>query len=175
SVEETVSIRGIRRLFAEETGIPFDETPEPDVIYKIGIGSLKGPQKEAVRAWENFGKVLGEVLANAVTLIDGLVVIGGGLSGAYRLFLPKTVEVMNRKFQKPDGGTFPRMEVCTCNLHDHNGMETFLSQEKVMVNVPFTNEPVPYYPQKKIGVGITWLGTSRAVAVGAYAFAMNRI
>ncbi|NOX86417.1 MAG: ROK family protein, partial [Chlorobi bacterium] len=30
SVEETVSIRGIRRLFAEETGIPFDETPEPD-------------------------------------------------------------------------------------------------------------------------------------------------
>ena len=34
---------------------------------------------------------------------------------------------------------------------------------------------VDYDPVKKIGVGITRLGTSRAVAVGAYAYALNEL
>ncbi len=175
SVEEVLSIRGIKRLYAEETGMPFEEVPEPAMIFKIADGSRQGPQKEAVRAWERFGEVLGEVLANAVTLTDSLVVIGGGLSGAYHFFLLKAVERMNRKFLKPDDGTFPRMEITACNLDDEAGMREFLSQQKIMINVPFSDKKVPYYPQKKTGVGITRLGTSHAVAVGAYAFAMNRL
>jgi len=89
SVEEVLSIRGIKRLYAEETGMPFEEVPEPAMIFKIADGSRQGFQEEAVRAWERFGEVLGESLANAVTLTDSLVVIGGGLSGAYHFFLPK--------------------------------------------------------------------------------------
>ncbi len=175
SVEEVLSIRGIKRLYAEETGIPFDDVPEPEIIFRIADGSRQGPQQEAVRAWERFGEVLGEALANAVTLTDSLVVIGGGLSGAFHFFLPKAVEQMNRMFKKPGGGTFPRMEITASNLHDEAGLKEFLSQQKIMVKVPFSKNVVPYYPQKKTCVGITRLGTSRAVAVGAYAFAMNRI
>ncbi len=175
TVEETLSIRGIKRLFAGETGIPFEEVPEPDMIFEIGDGNRQGFQKEAIVAWRKFGGVLGEALANAITLIDGLVVIGGGLSGAFPLFLPKAVETMNRKFKKPDGGTVPRMEIVACNLNNEKGLNEFLTQKRFMVNVPFSEEKIPYYPQKKTGVGITRMGTSRAVAVGAFAFAMERI
>lgn len=175
TVEETLSIRGIKRLFAGETGIPFEEVPEPDMIFEIGDGNRQGFQKEAIAAWQKFGGVLGEALANAITLIDGLVVIGGGLSGAFPLFLPKAVETMNRKFQKPDGGTVTRMEIAACNLNDETGLKEFLTQEQLMISVPFCKEKVTYYPQKKTGVGITRLGTSRAVAVGAYAFAVKEM
>jgi glucokinase len=175
SVEETLSIRGIRRIFAEEAGIAQTRSPEPYSIYKIGMGSKEGNKEAAVKAWQRFGEVLGEALANAVTLVDGLVVIGGGLSGAYPLFLPSAVEQMNRKFTKPDGGEVPRMEIDAYNLEDVMGMDQFLNYMKVMIDVPFSDEKVPYYPQKKTGVANTWLGTSKAVAIGAYAFAAEKV
>ncbi len=119
--------------------------------------------------------MLADAIANAVTLVDGLVVIGGGLSGAYPLFLPKTVEMLNRKFDKPNGGSVPRMEINAFNLEDEMGLDQFLNYIKVMVNVPFSDEKVPYYPEKKTGVANTRLGTSKAVAIGAYAFAADKV
>jgi glucokinase len=43
-----------------------------------------------------------------------------------------------------------------------------------MVKVPFSDKEVWYDPSKKIGVTATKLGTSSAVCIGAYAFAMNQ-
>ena len=74
--------------------------------------------------------VLADAIANANTLIDGITVIGGGLSGAYPLFLPKTIEMLNRKFTRADGGLFPRMEVSAFNLEDEKGMQRFLHFEQ---------------------------------------------
>ena len=175
SIEETISIRGIRRLYAEETGLAGEKIPGPYTIFQIGKGLAKGPKGKALAAWERFGEVLGEVLANAVTLIDGLVVIGGGLSGAYHFFLPKTIEMMNRAFSNADGSTTPRMEIEAYNLNDSHGRKQFFDRKKKTINVPFSNETASYYPQKKTGVGITRLGTSQAVAMGAYAFAVKRL
>lgn len=175
SVEETLSIRGIKRLYAEELGIAFDEVLEPYSIFKIGMGTKEGNKSAAQRAWEKFGLVLGDAMANAITLVDGLVVIGGGLSGAYPLFLPKAIEMMNRKFSRFRGGEFPRMEVDAFNLEDEKGMNNFCLQESKLVNIPFSDEKVYFDPQKKTGIGVTRLGTSRAVAIGAYAFAMEKL
>jgi glucokinase len=44
-----------------------------------------------------------------------------------------------------------------------------------MIKVPFSNQKVWYDPTKCVGVGITKLGTSSAVAIGAYAFAMEQL
>lgn len=174
SIEETLSIRGIKNLFAEELGIPIEKAPEPYTIFKIGTGKKEGNRTVAIKAWEKFGEVLADGLANALTMIDGLVVIGGGLSGAFPLFLPKTIEMLNRKFKK-EGGTVPRMEIAAFNLEEQKGLDEFLRNEKVMVKVPFSNEEVPYYPKKKTGAANTRLGTSKAVAIGAYAFAAKRM
>ena len=139
------------------------------------MGTKEGPKEAAISAWQEFGEVLADGIANALTLIDGITVIGGGLSGAYPLFLPTVVENLNRNFIKPGGGSVPRMEVVAYNLEDEEGLKNFLTREEKMIKVPFSDNKVPYLPEKKVGVGVTRLGTSRAVAVGAYAFAAKRL
>lgn len=175
SIEETLTIRGIKRLFAEEANITFEKSPEPFEIYKIGLGEKQGNQKAAIEAWEMFGVVLGDAIADANSLIDGIAVIGGGLSGAYPLFLPKTVEMMNRKFTRTDGGKFPRMEVSAYNLEDEKDLQQFLHFDKKMITVPFSDDCIPYYEEKKMGVGISRLGTSESVALGAYQLAIDNL
>lgn len=139
------------------------------------MGTKEGPKEAAIAAWQEFGEVLADGIANALTLIDGITVIGGGLSGAYPLFLPTVVENLNRNFIKPGGGSVPRMEVVAYNLEDEEGLKNFLTREEKMIRVPFSDDEIPYLPEKKVGVGVTRLGTSRAVAVGAYAFAAKRL
>lgn len=175
SVEEALSIRGIRRLYSEELKVNITDVPEPFSIFKIGMGTKEGNQLAAKKAWENFGLILGDAIANAATLVDGLVVIGGGLSGAHPLFLPKTIEMMNRRFSRFGGGEVPRMEIDAFNLEDDIDRKKFYDQKSEMINVPFSNQQVPYNPDKKTVVGVTRLGTSRAVAIGAYAFAAEKL
>jgi len=175
SIEETLTIRGIKRLFADEANISFEQSPEPFDVYQIGLGKKEGDQKAAIAAWEKFGIVLADALANAISLIDGIAVIGGGLSGAYPLFLPKTIEMMNRKFSRADGRQFQRMEISAYNLEDKSRLKQFLHHDKKMIKVPFSEEKVPYYEEKKTGIAISHLGTSEAVAIGAYHFAANKL
>ena len=175
SIEEDLSIRGIKRLYSEELSVNIAEVPEPYSIFKIGMGETEGDQNAAKKAWEKFGLILGDAMANAVTMIDGLVVIGGGLSGAYPLFLPKALEMMNRRFLRFGGGEVPRMEIDAYNLEDINDSKSFYDHKSELIDVPFSKEQVLYIPDKKTAVGVTRLGTSRAVAVGAYAFAAEKL
>jgi len=175
SIEELLTIRGIKKLFAEEAHITFEESPEPFDIFNIGLGKAHGNRQAAITAWEKFGTVLADAIANANTLIDGLTVIGGGLSGAYPLFLPKTIEMLNRKFTRADGGQFPRMEVSAYSLEDEKEVQRFLHFEQKMITIPFSNQTIPYYEEKKTGIGISRLGTSEAVALGAYALAVDKL
>lgn len=175
SIEETLSIRGIRSLFIQKAGIDEENCPEPWEIYKIAIGEIAGNKQAAIDAWETFGVVLGQSLANAITLIDGLIVLGGGLSGAHKLFLPKAVETMNGVFVRTGGQTFQRLEVVAYNLEDTVSFSEFIQNEDIDIIVPKTGKKVRYTPVKKIGVGISKLGTSEAVAVGAYSFAEKQL
>ena len=54
-------------------------------------------------------------------------------------------------------------------------MKDFLQKDDVEIKIPKSNQTVLYSPTKKVGVGISKLGTSNAVAFGAYAFAASRI
>lgn len=175
SVEEVLSIRGLRKLYAQEAGIIFDQTPQPFDIYQMGMGEKEGDKQAAIAAWNRFGEILGEALANAIILIDGLIVIGGGLSGAWKLFLPKAVETMNGRFFKPDGQTISRMEVFAYNLHNSDCLADFLINDEIMISVPQSDKKMAYSPIKKVGVGISLLGTSEAVALGATVFAGDKV
>jgi glucokinase len=50
SIEETLSIRGIKRLFCKKSGITPELCPEPYEIYKIGIGQQQGNKNAALAA-----------------------------------------------------------------------------------------------------------------------------
>jgi len=171
SIEETLSIRGIKHLYCEKSGVKPELCPEPTEIFEIGTVQKKGNTDAAISAWETFGTVLGQTLANAITLVDGLIVLGGGLSGAHTLFMPKVIEAMNGKFITNKGETVQRMETFAYNLENENCLSDFLNSDEIEITVPFSTQKTLYSPIKKIGIGISRLGTSNAVAIGANAFA----
>jgi glucokinase len=174
NIEESVSIRGIRRVYAQEAGIAEGAAPEPKDIFAIGKGEKPGPRAAAVEAFRRMGEAAGDALASAVTLVDGVVVIGGGLTGAAELFLPALVAEMNGTFETPSG-RIPRLEVKAFNLEDPAERAAFVKGAAREVVVPGSARRVAYDPLKRIGVGLSRLGTSRATALGAYAFALAEL
>jgi glucokinase len=52
-------------------------------------------------------------------------------------------------------------------------MAAFIRGRQCEVTVPGTTRKVIYDPLKRVGVGLSRLGTSEAVAIGAYAFALH--
>jgi glucokinase len=174
NIEEAVSIRAIRRVYAERAGISFDEAPEPKKIYAIGKGDQIGNREAAVEAFRSMGEAAGDALASAITLIDGLVVIGGGLTGASELFLPALVAEMNAPYETPTG-PLVRLEMTAFNLEDPEERARFVAGEVKEVVVPGSTRTVTYDPLERVGVGLSRLGTSKAVALGAYAYALTAL
>jgi glucokinase len=173
--EEKISIRAVRREYAELTGIPFDDAPEPKDIYRIATSAAEGPAAQAREAFARLGRDLGEVLADLSNAVDGLVVVGGGLAGAHSLILPAAVQRMNEPYSMPDARSVPRMESVCYNLEDPADAQRFLRVEARMIRVPRSTRTIPYDPHKRIGIGISRLGTSEAIAIGAHAYALERL
>lgn len=175
SAEDSLSIKAIKRIYAEIAKLKPDETPEPKQIYQIANGEITGNKKAAIKAFDELAIVTGDTLANASSLIDGLIVIGGGLSGAHTLFLQKVVDEMNTAFKTLSGDKLPRMEVVAYNLESTEGRKNFVVNTTQKIKIPFTDNFQEYDPIKKIGVGISKLGTSKAISIGAYAYALNQL
>ena len=170
--EEGISIRAVRRVYAECAGIPFDESPEPRLIAAIAHGRLRGHREAALEAWKSLGEVAGEAIACALTLVDGLVVIGGGLSAASDLFMPTLMGVLNGTIRKQDGRELPRLVQRVYDLDRPLEREAFLQGSPQSIPVPGRTVPLVWDATKRSGVGRTRLGTSRATALGAYEFAL---
>lgn len=142
SAEDSISIRGIRRVYAREANIPFEHAPEPFDVYEIAMGRKDGNKMAALTAWDELAIVLSDVVANAVTLIDGLVVIGGGLSGAWPIFMPKLIAQLNEPFVDLNNHRVSRMEISAYNLQNETEMIRFTEKTGKMVKVPFADEEV---------------------------------
>ncbi|HUI40844.1 MAG TPA: ROK family protein [Terriglobia bacterium] len=172
NAEEGASIRAVRRDYASACGIPAELAPEPRVIFEIGMGRGEGNRSAAVEAFRRMGEVAGDVIAQALTLVDGLAVIGGGMAGAHPLFLPALVASANSNFE---GTGFRRLIPRAFNLEDAGEREIFLRGEAREIAVPGSARKVQYDPMQRTGIGISRLGTSEAVAIGAYAFALSQL
>jgi glucokinase len=107
-------------------------------------------------------------------LVDGLAVVGGGLSGAHELFLPALVDAVNDVFHKP-GGPQRRLDPRAFNFEDPVQRARFLKGDKRSVTVPGSLRQVQYDPLPRTAVGLSRLGTSEAVAIGAYAYALRKL
>ena len=174
NAEEGASIRAVRRVYAQKSGTPLENVPDPKTIYEIGMGHAAGDRAAALEAFRHMGEVAGDVLAQALTLVDGLAVIGGGVAGAHALFMPALVDAMNDVYRR-GGNPLKRMIPRAFNLEDPQQREQFLKSEVRQVTVPGSNRRIPYDPLKRTGVGLSRLGTSEAVATGAYAYALSRL
>ena len=174
NAEEGASIRAVRRVYAEECGIPEKDAPEPRVIFAIASGHAEGHRAAAMEAFRRLGEVVGDALAQALTVIDGLAVIGGGISSAHTLFLNHLVQAVNTPYP---GGAMPlaRLSSWAFNFEDPGSRDAFLLGAMRTIEVPGSGRRMAYDPMRRTAVGITRLGTSEAVAVGACAFALRAL
>jgi glucokinase len=172
--EEGASIRAVRRGFATAAGIALDDAPEPRAIADIATGRAPGNAGAAQTAFRRLGEVAGNAIAQALALIDGLVVIGGGISSAAALFRPALLDELNGTLDTA-GGPVARLPARVLDLDDPAGLAALVANETRQVRVPGTDRTVRYAPHKLTGLGITRLGTSEAVALGAYAIALGRL
>ncbi len=171
NAEEGASIRAVRRVYADLAGIAFADAPEPKVIADIADGRQSGDAAAAREAFRRLGEVAGDAAAQAITLVDGLVVVGGGLANSGDLFLPAFVAAMNDVFPKPPSG-LRRLVQRAFSLEDPTEREQFIRGDRVSVAVPRTQRQVEYDRLARTGVGLSRLGTSEAIAMGAYVFAL---
>jgi len=174
NAEEGACIRAVRRVYAQVAGLPLDQAPEPKTIHEIGMGQAVGHRPAALEAFRRLGEVAGDAIAQALTLIDGLAVVGGGISGAAPLFLPSLVDAMNEVYVKGDQ-CLRRLIPRALNIEDPAQRELFLKGQTRTLVVPGGTRTVRYDPLQRTAVGLSRLGTSKAVAIGAYAFAIKKL
>ena len=175
NAEEGASIRAVRRVYAERVGVAAQQAPEPKAIFEIAEGRAEGNQAAAHEAFRRMGEVAGDAISEALTLIDGLVVIGGGIAGAHRQFLPAIIDEMNSTYSAPNGERFRRLIPRAFNLEDPRQMEEFLKGEPKELRVPRSSRTIRFDGLQRTGVGISRLGTSQATSIGAYAVALSNL
>ncbi|MEJ5316833.1 MAG: ROK family protein [Tenuifilum sp.] len=173
--EEGASIRAVQRVYHSYSKHNHGKPLTPKDIYEVLEGKQEGDMVAARLAFQTLGVVVGDAIANAVTLTDSLVVIGGGLANAWKYFAPAMLSQLNGTISRTDGTRVDRLEVKAFDIEDEVQRARFLSGQQQRVSVPFSNRMVEYDPMKRIGVGLSRLGTSHAVAVGAYAYALGMI
>ena len=173
-VEESVSVRAIKRVYGEKSGKP-DHGLEPIDIFNIAEGMKAGDCEAAKAAFSELGKAAGDIIANAATLLDGIVVIGGGLTKAHKYIMPSLLNVMRSEMRTLKGETLNRLQFKVYNLDNENEFAEFAKGDSQKIKVYGSNKTVTYDPQKRIGVTISKLGALKAVSLGAYAYALHEI
>ena len=173
-VEEGVAIRAIKRVYAEKSG-EIDHTFEPKDICEIAEGTKPGNREAAIAAFEEFGEVAGDAIATAVTLTDSLVVIGGGLTGAKKYFMPALMKQLNGVLHSIKGEEIPRMPTKAFDLDDEEQFVLFANGAARPIKVYGTERTVIYDPMTATGVAMSKLGASKAISIGAYSFALSML
>jgi glucokinase len=171
--EESVSIRGVKRVYSELSGDSNEYSPKD--IFDIAEGLKIGNKSAAIMAFEELGEMAGDTIAHAITTIDGIVVIGGGLAGAGKYIVPAIVKELNSSISTLAGESFPRLQAKAYNLDDPDQLSVFMKGSPIDIFIPGTTMTIPYESEKKIGIVLSKLGADIAIALGAYSFALHSI
>ncbi len=173
-VEEGVSVRAVKRVFGEASGNP-NHGLEPKEIGAISNGLAPGDREAAIKAFDEMGEVAGDAMATAATLIDGLIVIGGGIMYNYKYIMPGLLRSMRSKLRTLGGEEVGRVQMKVYNLDDPEEFAAFAKGDARQLKVYGSDKTVTYDPQKRIGVMRSKIGASQAISIGAYAFALSQL
>ena len=173
-VEEGVAVRAIKRVYAEMSG-DFNHKLEPKDICEIADGKRDGNVEAARRAFAEFGEIAGDAMAVAAQLVDGIIVIGGGITAARKWFLPALLKELRADLATLGGDRVSRLQMRVFNLDDPKEFAEFAKGNSKTIKVRGTDLTVEYDDMKRIGVTFSKLGASKAISAGAYAFALSKI
>ena len=173
-VEEGVAVRAVKRVYGEASGHK-DHNFEPKDIFDIAEGRKEGDIEAAKKAFAEMGEVAGEAMATAVTLTDGLIVIGGGITAARKYIMPALFESLRSKMHTISGEELNRVQMKVYDLDNEAEFAEFAKGDARKIKIYGSDEEVTYDPQKRIGVTISKMGASKAISVGAYTFALDQL
>ncbi len=173
-VEEGVAVRAVKRVYGELSGNP-GHNYEPKDIFEIAEGTKEGNREAAVKAFEEMGEIAGDAMATAVTLMDGLIVIGGGITAAKKHIMPALFRALRSKLHTLGGEEVNRVQMKVYDLDDKEEFAEFAHGEQRLIKVYGSDREVAYDPQKRIGVALSKMGASKAISVGAYTFALSQL
>jgi len=175
NAEESVSTRAIQRVYAEKTGRAFSEELMPEDIANIANRKMNGDRNAAIESFRKFGEALGSSIANIITLIDGLVVLGGGITASWDLFSPAMFKEINRKYLHFGGTKNDRLSFKVFNLEDDSQFEDFALGKVEKLAINDKSDFIEFDSMPRTAVGISKLGGSNAIALGAYTFALQQL
>ena len=174
-IEDTVSTKALKRIYAEQIAIDPAKSPSPEEIYYIANGELEGVQPAAIESYLRYGSVLGDAIANMLTIIDGAVVIGGGISNAYPLFKRTMLDELNGYFDLLNGKKSSRLVQRVFDLEDDWQASKFFETSVKEVEIPGSDIKVLYQEEKRIPIGVSKIGAEKAISLGAYFFAKEAL
>ena len=134
--EDGASIRAVCNSYARNAGIDPSTAPSPKEIEAIALGKGDGDKPAAIAAYRELGEVVGDALANCMTLFDGLVVMEGGLSKGHRLFMPAVLNELNGQIAGYAGNSFDRIVQRAYNLEDAEQCAKFVKGEAKKISMP---------------------------------------
>ena len=173
-VEEGVAVRAIKRVYAEASG-DYSHNLEPKDICEIADGKRPGNVEAARKAFAEFGQIAGDAIAIAAQLIDGIIVIGGGITAARHWFLPALLAEMRSSFTTLKGEKVNRVQMEVFDLDNPEEFKKFAAGRTRQIKIQGTELQVEYDEMKRIGVTFSTLGASKAISTGAYTFALSQI
>lgn len=173
--EDVVSTRSVQRVYSEIVGLEYPNKLMPKDIFDIAMDQKEGDKLAARNSYYQTGKALGDTVANLFTLLDGIIVIGGGITGAHDLYMPAVMEELNSNFAPSDSGKLPRLVQKIFNLDDATDQLNFYKDYSTEIPVHGTNKRIKYDPIPRLAIATSRIGGSEAIALGAYAFALKNI
>ena len=174
ALSKGLKVRGIRRGFhglLREEIIDLSARDVSDTIQRGGT-ILQTARCQEMRTEE------GQQKAAAICKkygIDGLIVIGGGITGARKWIMPSLLKELRSKMHTIAGDELNRVQMKVYDLDSEEEFKEFAKGDQRTLKVYGTDRYVAYDPQKRIGVAISKLGASNAISVGAYAFALSQL
>lgn len=173
-VEEGVAARAIKRVYAERSGV-CDQSLEPKDILDIAEGVREGNRQAARESFEELGEVAAHAISVAVSLLDGIVVIGGGIAAAKRYIMPAILKELRGSLSTISGDQVPKVQSKIYNLDDDSELLEFVKGGHRQIRVYGSDKYVTYECEKRIGVATSSIGASKAISLGAYNYALSQI
>ena len=173
--EEGISTRAIQREFVARAKGEYPKELMPKDVYDVAMDPNNSDQEAALESFKIFGKCLGDSLANLLTIIDGIAVIGGGLTGAHDLYMPAALEEMNGKCFTASGESLPRLVQKVYDIDNEDEFAEFAADHSTNIRIPGTDKTIKYDPNPRLAVCSSKLGASKAIGIGAYAFALKNL
>lgn len=173
-VEEGVGVKAIRRSYGVHSGNNGHDY-SPKEISEIARGEKDGNREAAQKAFADLGETAGDAIATAVSLIDGIVVIGGGITASRDLFMPSLLKELRDEIHNSSNEPVRRVQMEVFDLDSPHEFDRFAKGNSRTIAIPGTDERVSYDPMKRIGVIVSKAGASKSISAGAYCLALSML